>query len=253
MPAGAPDPAELEALRRASAFVYVEDLDAPSLSDEDLHHLTNVLRLRAGERVIAADGKGAYVSCDFVPRPTSARARGEKGASDVLVKAGEVRRAASSTSPLRVAFALPKGERAEWTVQKLTEIGIDVIAPIMSARSVVRLDEADARKRATRLSRIAREAGAQSRRPRLPEILEPVSFGQFCGTCVQQTAVLAEPGGGRITDEVETVIVGPEGGWSDDELAAIARHVDLGPGVLRAETAAIVAGTLLVAKRAGLL
>ena len=56
-----------------------------------------------------------------------------------------------------------------------------------------------------------------------------------------------------ITDGITTVIVGPEGGWSDEELALVSRHVDLGQTVLRAETAAIVAGTLLIARREGLL
>jgi hypothetical protein len=64
---------------------------------------------------------------------------------------------------------------------------------------------------------------------------------------------IAEPGGGRVGLATHTILVGPEGGWSDEELSSIALRVGLGSGVLRAETAAVVAGTLLVAARSGMI
>ena len=246
---------DFEELRQAAAFVYVDSLDALELGDDELHHLASVLRLRAGERVIACDGSGAYVSCAFVGTGPSSRgrARALPATADVLVATGVVRRAHAVTTPRCVAFSMPKGERAEWTIQKLTEIGIDVIAPVMSARSVVRVDGEDADKRASRYLRIAREAGAQSRRLFLPEIRVPVTLEDFINGAPGTDTALAEPGGGAITAALSTVIVGPEGGFSKEELALVARHVDLGRTVLRAETAAIVAGTLLIASRDGLL
>lgn len=250
------DTVDFEMLRKAAAFVYVDDVDAPQPSDEDVHHLLSVLRLRAKETVIACDGAGAYVACELADGAVASRGRGKKGpvATDVLVATDEVRRVEKATLPRTVAFAVPKGERAEWTVQKLCEIGIDTIIPITSARSVVRLDAADAARRRERFARIAREAGAQSRRLILPELCAPMRFEQLLSELDGIDGVaLCEPGGAHVTQEITTLLVGPEGGWSEDELGAVVRHIDLGPTVLRSETAAIVAGTLLVARREGLL
>jgi 16S rRNA (uracil1498-N3)-methyltransferase len=157
-----------------------------------------------------------------------------------------------------VAFAVPKGERAEWTVQKLTEIGIDHIAPLLSDRTVVRLSEGEALRRAERFRRIAREAGAQSRRLHLPIVATPTTVATLLGAlgalgALDGEVAIAEPGGGPITASMHTVLVGPEGGWSERELDELPIRVGLGSGVLRAETAALVAGTLLIGARSGLI
>jgi len=236
-------------LRRAAGFVYVDDLEAPRPSEDDAHHLLHVLRLRAGEIVIAADGAGAFVECVIREGAASSRGRGRADASSREVL--EVREAVRSFGrelSSRVAFALPKGERSEWTVQKLTEIGIDDIVPLVTDRTVVRLSGAEGLRRAERFRRIAREAGAQSRRLHLPVVAAPTTMEALLATLdpADGEIAIAEPGGGPLTSTIRTVLVGPEGGWSERELGAIPTRVGLGSGVLRTDTAALVAATLLV-------
>jgi 16S rRNA (uracil1498-N3)-methyltransferase len=247
---------DADLLRRAAGFVYVDDLQAPRPSEDDEHHLLHVLRLRAGEVVIASDGAGAFVPCVIREGVGSSRGKGRAVASslEVLDAIGPVRTTGKSSSRC-VAFAVPKGERAEWTVQKLTEIGIDHIVPLLTERTVVRLSEGEGLRRADRFRRIAREAGAQSRRVHLPVVAAPTTLRALLeglGAADGEVAI-AEPGGGPLTAAMRTVLVGPEGGWSERELGELPTRVGLGSGVLRTETAALVAGTLLVSARSGLI
>lgn len=145
---------------------------------------------------------------------------------------------------LTVGFALIKGDRPELVVQKLTEIGVDRIVPLQTARSVVRWDGAKVAKAVGRLRSVAKAAAAQCHRPHLPEIAEVAPAAELLR---DGDAALAARGGGTLTDRHRTVLVGPEGGWAPEELGHGAPTVDLGPHVLRAETAAIAAGVLLVA------
>jgi 16S rRNA (uracil1498-N3)-methyltransferase len=246
---------DAELLRRAAGFVYVEDLAAPQPSADDAHHLLAVLRLRSDEVVIAADGAGSYVPCVIRSGVASPRGKNRAAPSPEVLEVTGARRFVGRLPSRCVAFAIPKGERAEWTVQKLTEIGIDRIVPLLSDRTVVRLDGAEAARRGERFQRIAREAGSQSRRLHLPDVETPTTLESLLsalGSTAGEVAI-AEPGGGPVTASMQTVLVGPEGGWSERELDEVPGRVGLGPGVLRAETAALVAGTLLVAARSGLI
>jgi 16S rRNA (uracil1498-N3)-methyltransferase len=152
---------------------------------------------------------------------------------------------------LTVVFAPAKGERPEWVVQKLTELGIDRIVPLATRRGVVRWSGERGRGALERLRKVARQAAAQSRRVWLPEIDGILDFSELPGLADAGAVVLAHPGGGRPSRAHRVVAVGPEGGWSGDELASGLPTVGLGPGVLRAETAAVTAASLLVALRAG--
>jgi 16S rRNA (uracil1498-N3)-methyltransferase len=230
-------------LREAAALVYLEGLDGEELTC-DGHHLLQVLRLRPGELVIAADGAGAWRTCRV--GDSSGERRGEAR----LVALGEIETQAPSPTPVTVAFGLQKGERAEWAVQKLTEIGVDRIVPLLTSRTVVRLEERERPRRGERLRRIAAEAGAQSRRPRLPIVEDPLPFEAFV-VGLGENAALAEPGAPTEWRGLDTLLVGPEGGWSEPELASVARSCSLGDSVLRSETAAIVAGAFLAALREG--
>ena len=164
-----------------------------------------------------------------------------------LAPAGPVLTSVELRPAVAVAFAVPKGDRPELIVQKLTEIGADVIIPMMTARSIVRWDAPRSAKRGERLSRVAREAAMQSRRTRLP-VVEPLT--PFSHVVARPGAALAAPGGAWLGVSTPLVLIGPEGGWSPAELDAAPVTVGLGDRVLRAETAAIVACTLLVAARA---
>ncbi len=161
---------------------------------------------------------------------------------------GEVQTDPRPTPSLTVAFALVKGNRPELVVQKLTELGIDRITPFIAARSVVRWEPDKAERNRDRLRRVAVEAAAQSRRTWLPEIDPVVSFAEVVS---RPGAAGAERDGGPPSLDRPVALIGPEGGWSDDERSQLPALFALGDGVLRAETAAIAAGTLLVALRAG--
>ncbi len=181
-----------------------------------------------------SDGAGGRLACRFGP---------------ALDPVGEVERELRSEPEVTVAFAVVKGQRPEWAVQKLTEIGVDRIVPLLAARSVVRWPAGEAGTQVSRLRRVAREAAMQSRRAWLP-VVEPVT--PFAVLAAAPGAAVAHLGGGPPTLARPVVLVGPEGGWDDAELdAAGPSRVGLGPSVLRTETAAVVAGALLCALRAG--
>jgi 16S rRNA (uracil1498-N3)-methyltransferase len=238
---------DIDRRRRAASLVYVEDLENPRITEQDAHHLARVLRLRDGEEVIVADGDGSWRPCvlgsnggsETVPR------RG-KPLEVTLAPNGPVVYEAAPLRPVVIGFAIQKGDRGDWTVQKLTEIGVDVIVPFISERSVVRLDEAEATARVERYRRIAREAGAQSRRVRLPRISPPCDLGRAL-QLTNGPIVFAEIGAPPLSDEVSALFIGPEGGWSQAELTRCDGRASLGGNVLRAETAAVVGAALLVA------
>jgi 16S rRNA (uracil1498-N3)-methyltransferase len=142
-----------------------------------------------------------------------------------------------------------KGTRPELVVQKLTELGIDEIIPFTSARSVVRWDEQRAGRQVERLRKVAREASMQSRRCHLPRIGSPTTFATLA---TRPGAALAERGGASPSASLPLVLVGPEGGWTDEERHAVPLHVAFAEQVLRAETAAIATAAVLAALRSGL-
>ena len=148
-----------------------------------------------------------------------------------------------------IAFAPVKGEKPELIVQKLTELGIDEIIPLApTVRSVVRWDSAKAAKQTGRLQRVANEASMQSRRVWLP-VVHPVT--QLADLASRHEVAFAEPGGVEVSAVHRTIVVGPEGGFAPDELGNSISSVSLGESVLRAETAAIVAGALMTRYRRG--
>lgn len=221
----------------ARAHVFVADLSRPELSAADRHHLERVLRLRPGEAITVSDGAGRWRPCTFRPGGT-------------VDDPGETVEESRPQPQVTVAFALTKGERPEWTVQKLTELGVDRIVPFLADRSVVRWDSQRAPTQSERWRRIAREASSQSRRLWLPEVEDIRSFVEVAA---RPGAALAAADGRPPSLDHPLVLVGPEGGWSPGELAAAAAlpRIVLGAQVLRAETAAVTAGALLCGLRLG--
>ena len=143
-----------------------------------------------------------------------------------------------------VGFVPIKGERPEFVAQKLTEVGVDdIVVVARSQRQVVRWDDDKRERNIERLGKVVREAAMQSRRTRLPSLRVADSLGELVGVAV------AEPGGEPLMASDRFIVVGPEGGFAEDELTGISRKVSLGNFVLRAETAAIVAGVLLTGLR----
>ncbi len=223
------------ALRRSAAHVFVDSLDSPILAGDDEHHLRRVLRLRAGESVSASDGCGRWRLTRF-------------GEGESLDVDGDVVDDTRAGPPLCIGFALPKGDRPEWIVQKLTEIGIDRIVVLHADRNVVRWDDARGERQMVRLAKVAREAAMQSRR-----VTVPILDGPFAPSAMRGNDVaFAEPDGAPLGPSTPTVLIGPEGGWSPAELERSASRCGLASTVLRVETAAIVAAAQLVALRDGL-
>jgi 16S rRNA (uracil1498-N3)-methyltransferase len=162
---------------------------------------------------------------------------------------------------LIVGLAVLRNERFDMAIQKLTELGVAGIVPLMTERSMISYDDALAwEKRRTRLERITIEAAEQSERTTLPELHEPLNPAEFLEhhqeadiiALVERTssAHLAEL---RPTSPA-ALLIGPEGGWAETELDAFARHAattaSLGALILRAETAAIVGAGLLLLRPA---
>jgi 16S rRNA (uracil1498-N3)-methyltransferase len=231
----------------ASAQVFVDDPAAPVLADDDAHHLGRVLRLRAGEEVIASDGRGCWARATWHGAGGLELVRGAPGVGGD----GTVQSERPAVPALTVAFAPVKGERPEWVVQKLTELGIDRIVPLLSERSVVRWSGERGKTTVEKLRRVAREAAAQCRRVWLPEITDTVRFAELGSLGADGEVVLAQLSGDRPSLRQHVVAVGPEGGWSSDELASGLPTVGFGLSVLRAETAAVTAGALLASLRTG--
>ena len=226
----------IETLRRSAAHVFVQSLETPNISTDDQHHLLKVLRVKATDQITVSNGVGAWMTA-------------------TITKDGDV----CATSELFVveppkwslciAFAPVKGEKPELIVQKLTELGIDEIIPLApTVRSVVRWDSAKAAKQTGRLQRVANEASMQSRRVWLP-VVHPVT--QLADLASRNEVAFAEPGGVEVSAVHRTIVVGPEGGFAPEELAQSTNRVSLGESVLRAETAAIVAGALMTRYRRG--
>jgi 16S rRNA (uracil1498-N3)-methyltransferase len=218
----------------AKAHAFVGDLDAPELDREDRHHFARVLRLRRGDTITVSDGEGRWRRCTF---------------GDQLDPSGPIEYEPPAEPRLTVAFAVVKGERTEWAVQKLVELGIDAVIPLVADRSVVRWDQARSENHQKRLAKVARQAAMQSRRSTLPQI-EPLR--SFAEVAARPGVALADAEGAPPSLSWPKVIVGPEGGWSPAERDSNVPRVRLASRVLRSETAAIAAGALLVALREGL-
>ena len=215
--------------------VFVDDLERVELRDEDLHHLTKSLRLRPGDPFTASDGAGSWRLCRLGSGPEA-----EPNGDVVFVEAPQPR--------LTIGFALIKGDRPELVVQKLTELGIDAIVPFTAERSVVRWDPDRAARQIERLRRVAREAAMQSRQVRLPQIEEPTDFADLA---THPGTIRADITGGRPSLDHPTVLIGPEGGWSDTERRQLPA-IRISSSVLRSETAAITTAALLTTLRDGL-
>ena len=216
-----------EALRSAGAHVLVDDVDSPVLADADLHHVFRVLRVGPGETVTVTDGAGRWRSC--------------RAADGAIQPTGEVNEVVRRDRHITVAFSIPKHDRPEWIVQKLTELGVDRVVLLHAERSVVRWNPDRAERHLTKLRRVASEALQQSRGVWLPEVTGPLP-----ATEVLPFAAAAEPGAPPMGADHTVVAVGPEGGWSQAELAAAATTVSIGSTVLRVETAAIVAAARMI-------
>ncbi|MGF1596339.1 MAG: RsmE family RNA methyltransferase [Acidimicrobiales bacterium] len=218
---------------RTRPLVFVDDLDHPVLEPPDHHHLARARRVVDGAEITLADGRGGWRTARFGIRPTVV---------------GPIGCSPSPSPPLLVAFSPVKGDKPEWFVQKLTELGIDDIVPVVTERSVVRWDTTRSAKLTERLGVVAREACMQSRRLHLPTVWPPIELAELRRR--HPLIVLADPAGPPLGPPHTAVVIGPEGGFASAELAGSVT-VTLPGNVLRAGTAAVTAGALMCAFRDG--
>lgn len=233
----------------AAAHVFGDALlDDVVVDGADGHHLERVRRLRTGERVTVADGAGAWREYRVTG---TARGRLDLGA------VGAVRHEPRLHPGLGVAFGVGKGSKPEQVVAGLTELGVDRIVPLVTARTVVRWDDDRAGAAVDRWRRIVREAAMQCRRSRVPEVEEPVDVA---GLRTSGVVVVGDPRGVPATEVPEpaggewTAVVGAEGGLAPEEQAVLgarrgAVRLAVGPHVLRTETAALAVAAALAGRR----
>ena len=221
------------ALRR----VFVDSIsDGEALARGSVaYHLAHVARLRPGEHVEVSDQVRAYLAVTESCTPVEVRFRIEGRLPErhrtPLVEAG---------------LAIIRFKRFEWALEKLTELGVRSIVPVIAERSDTRLVAAASR-RLARWHRIAFEAAQQSRRLSAPTLQEPSRFADALPGRPDAKMLLAHPAGRPVSriysGEAARFLVGPEGGWTarEREMARASgfEEASLGGGILRAETAAV--------------
>lgn len=220
------------------------------LDGEEARHAVVVKRIRVGERIVLTDGAGASV--------TGVVAVADK--STLTLDVDEARRTQPELPRVVVVQAIPKGDRGELAVEMLTEVGVDEIVPWAASRCVAVWKGDRAAKSLAKWRATARESAKQARRTWFPEITDVVGTDEVAKRLEKASVpvVLHEAASGPLADlpvpgRAEIVIVvGPEGGISDEELAAFAavgaEPVRLGSSVLRTSTAGVAATAALLAR-----
>lgn len=222
---------------------YVESTPSggrATLAGDEARHLARVLRAKPGDTVTLFDGRGGAWTARVA---AVGRDRVDLDVGDALPPNPPPRAAVT------IAVALPKGDRQKWLVEKLAELGVESLVPLTTTRGVAEATEA-AR---ARLERGVIEACKQCGRDTLMTIHAPASLADAIASAGAETTVLlADPAGPPLDEPpagATLVLVGPEGGFTPEEIDAAttrgARRVSLGRHVLRIETAAIAAAARL--------
>ena len=230
--------------------LYIEGRGEPGASarllGEEAKHAFQVLRLRPGEEIFAVDELGARYLAVLT----------EVSKAECICEVKES--LPDNEPPVRVTVyqGLPKADKLDFIVQKLTELGAARVVPVKMERCVVKLDGKDAEKRRERLQRIAREAAKQCKRGHAPEVLVPQTWKQLEAEMRGHDLLLVPwedaAGYGLKAAHGEFprardigIVIGPEGGMSAEEVRALAelgaKPITLGARILRTETAAVAA------------
>jgi 16S rRNA (uracil1498-N3)-methyltransferase len=241
-------------------FVRPECIAPPTISitGDLLLHLRNSLRITTGETLWFSNGQGTRYHAEI----TEVSKQAVSG--HILEK---IQEPPHHTPRLSLGQSLLKGEKMGWVIQKTTELGVDEVVPIESRHSVVQLKADRVDHQLARWQRIALEAAQQSEQWRVPTIDPPQSLAALLSSRGNDTMtlMLAERKEGKSLQTVELprdaivsmlVLIGPEGGWSKEELLIAEQsqveHITLGPHILRAETAAIATISILQSRLSAL-
>jgi len=216
------------------------------LPEGPFRHLVQVLRMQAGESLVVFDGRGGeYTAMLETVAKRSANLR--VGAFHDV----------NRESPLQLTLVqgISKGERMDWTVQKAVELGVSAIVPVVTERCNVHLDREREAKRLDHWRSVMISACEQSGRTRIPELHPMMKFTDWLGSPVTGTRLVLDPMATRRLASVDAaagsihLMVGPEGGLSAEELRVAGEAgcvgVQMGPRVLRTETAGVVALSIL--------
>lgn len=220
---------------------------AATVDGEELAHMRKVLRLRPGARVLLWDGEGTE---------HEALIRAYVGGVAAMTVVRSYRPERESSLAVTLAQAVGKGDKMDWIVEKSTELGVACVAPFLSSHTIPRFGGERGERRRERWEKIAAAAARQSGRTRIPEVREPDRFDAMLARdwqCDARLLLWEGPSGRALTSLREElgslgsvlVMVGPEGGFSEEEAAKAAAHgyhaVSLGKRILRTETAAVAA------------
>lgn len=211
-----------------------------TLEGTEAHHLLHVMRASVGDELTLFDGTGGEYAAEVT----------QLGRKDAQLSVGP-RAEVSRELGVKLVFgvALPKGDRQKWLIEKLTELGVAELQPLETQRSVAELGG----KSLEKLRRSVIEASKQCGRNHLMTIHETMPFADFLAIDAE-AKLIAHPGGEAVsqvnsTAECVNVIVGPEGGLTDDEVALAVKQgwqrVGLGNAILRIETAAVAMAAVL--------
>lgn len=225
--------------------------DSVVLDGEEGRHAVVVRRTKPGEQIALTDGAGGTATCEVLETTKSTLT------ARVLGLSAEPR----PEPRLTVVQAIPKGDRGELAVEVLTEVGVDRIVPWAASRCVAVWRSERAAKSLGRWRSTAREAAKQSRRSWLPQVTEMASTEEVralldaadLGVVLHESATTPLAGLPVPTTGSIVVVVGPEGGLTDEEVAAFsgtgpAHAVRLGSSVLRTSTAGVCAASALLAR-----
>lgn len=224
------------------------------LSPDDTRHVMTVLRHRVGDTLAVTDSTGQTFSC----RITASDGRQATLEPIELLEARQERQ-----GEVILAAGLLKNDKFEWVVQKATELGVSRVVPVQMAHCVVKLNDARRKDRCARWQKIAAEAAKQCGRNDIPQIGDVVSFEglvrdygdkPFLIPYERETRPLRDVCASVQTGDV-VICIGPEGGFAPEEIAlaearlAACATVSLGPRILRAETAALAALSIIMYER----
>jgi 16S rRNA (uracil1498-N3)-methyltransferase len=238
-------------MRSIRAFIGqpLADKTEMVLPEGPAHHLLRVLRLRPGDSVRLFDGSGFEFPAEILPSQRRHECRVRLGTPTQPV--------VESYLDITLFQAIGRGDRMDWCVQKATELGVTRIAPIVTARTEVRLDAGRADKRCQHWQQVANAAAEQSGRVRVPTVaspqaLETITPGDGLSLFLDPLAERGAADLHRPACDHYVLVVGPEGGFSSAETAHLQRHgfsaLRLGPRIMRTETAGPVTIALLQAR-----
>lgn len=221
------------------------------LARDTAAHLAKVLRARTGDEIVLFNGDGREYA-GAIESVCGSRISAAIGAARAVDR--------ESSFPITLVQCVPRGDRMDFIVQKATELGVARIVPVLSQRSVVRLDEAQALSKQTHWHAVAVSACEQCGRNRLPRVEAPRQLLNYLGdlgaapSSLGELRLILEPDQSQQPANGEQafgaqIAIGPEGGFAPEELEAFElsafERVGLGPRVLRTETAAIAAVVML--------